>query len=139
MELDYRTYFEHWRNWETFEDRFDGVNGVYAFRLKRAFGRLRGSSDILYIGKAEQDPARNKRPGIWHRLNNYRQPNSGSSARLRQVEACFGGRSKIEYAYRECENPAEAERALLDDYYARHMEMPPLNRASGKRSQGNAS
>lgn len=104
MELDYRTYFKNWRNWEEFEPQIDGINGVYAFRLKRSFARLRDTSNVLYIGMVNQNPDRNKRPGIWHRLMNYRQKNSGASERLKNVEKHFGGKSQIEYAYSQCEN-----------------------------------
>ena len=58
---DYRTYFKKWNDWEIFEERIDGINGVYAVRVKSEFGRIIGSSSILYIGKAAQNPGRNKR------------------------------------------------------------------------------
>jgi hypothetical protein len=129
MEVDYRKFFENWRNWDEFELRKDGINGVYAFRLKFSFARLRGFSHVLYIGMVNQNPDRNKRPGIWHRLVNYRQMNSGASKRLKDVEEHFGGRTEIEYAYCQCTNPREVEQALLEDYYLQHLELPPLNRA----------
>ncbi len=129
MEIDYRVYFKNWQNWEAFEPRVDGINGVYAFRLKKSFERLRGSSSVLYIGKTDHDSNRNKRPGIWHRLMNYRQKNTGASQRLKDIEANFGGKSEIEYAYCECANPSGVERELLLSYYHQHLELPPLNRA----------
>jgi len=125
---DYRTYFNNWKDWELFENRIDGINGVYAFRLKSEFGRIIGSSSLLYIGKSEQNPERNKRPGIWHRLSNYRQYNTGASKRLKDIENKFGGKSAIEYSYVRCEHPRDIERELLDNYYSIHMEFPPLNR-----------
>jgi len=126
--LDYQKYFTRWKNWETFEDPFDGRNGVYAFRLKSPFGRLRGVSSVLYIGKCDQNPETNRRPGLWHRLQNYRQNNPGSSKRLKEIEREFAGRSNLEYSYVICENPSEIEKALLQDYYMRHSELPPMNR-----------
>ncbi len=127
--IDYRTYFKDWKNWETFENRFDGINGVYSFRLIQDFERLKGTSNVLYIGMANQNPVTNKRPGIWHRLKNYRQNNRGASRRLKEVIAHLGGLSRIEYAYCQCENPREVEKMLLENYYLQHLEIPPLNRA----------
>jgi hypothetical protein len=126
--IDYRTYFEYWRNWNTFENPFDGVNGVYAFRLKQVFERLKGTSNVLLIGMADQNPDR-KRSGLYHRLRNYRQNNSGASKRLKEIAAYFGGLSQIEYAYCQCKSPRVVERALLNNYCFWHLELPPLNRA----------
>jgi hypothetical protein len=131
MKYDYQTYFTDWKDWDHWdacEPRFDGVNGVYAFRLKSSFGRLRGTSQVLYVGMCDQNPEANRRPGIWHRLRNYRQNNDGSSKRLKEVEAAFGGRSHIQYAYHRCGDPRTVERAFLADYHTKHLELPPLNR-----------
>ena len=125
---NYQTFFTDWKNWEAFEPRVDGINGVYAFRLKKSFGRLKGESAVLYIGMCNQNPQVNKRPGIWHRLQNYRQNNMGASKRLKEIESAFGGRPNVEYSYEVCENPREVEKALLHDYYSKHLEFPPLNR-----------
>lgn len=129
MEYDYRSFFAEWRDWELFEDRFDAVNGVYAFRLKSEFPRLRGASQVLYIGMCDQNAERNRRPGLWHRLRNYRQVNKGASSRLKDIEAAFGGKSEVEYSYVPCDLPREVEKALLADYYGKHLEFPPLNRS----------
>ncbi|MCX5804291.1 MAG: hypothetical protein NTU69_12320 [Proteobacteria bacterium] len=127
--MDYQNYFEEWKNWEKFEEEFNGINGVYAFRLKSSFGRLRGASSVLYIGKCDQNPETNRHSGLWHRLKNYRQNNAGGSKRLKEIENEFGGRSNVEYSYVVCGNPREIEKALLEDYYMKHSELPPLNRA----------
>ena len=129
MNYDYREYFTYWKEWDTWEPRFDGINGVYAFRLKKSFGRLRGTSDILYIGMCNQNAEVNRRPGLWHRLNNYRQNLGGGSKRLKDVERLFGGKSCIQYSYVPCDSPREVERALLANYYEKHLEIPPLNRS----------
>lgn len=128
MGYNYQTYFTEWKDWEKFEPRFDRINGIYAFRLKHKFGRLKGESAVLYIGKCEHNPERNKRPGIWHRLQNYRQNNEGASKRLKEIERAYGGRSNIEYSYVKCRDPRLVEQELLADYYSKHLEFPPLNR-----------
>lgn len=126
--FDYRTFFKEWKDWAKFEKRVDGINGVYAFKLKNDFGRLIGRSSVLYIGKTDQNPEKNKRPGIWHRLMNYRQKNDGASRRLKNIEKRFGGKESIQYSYVICANPREMEKKLLENYYLLHMEFPPLNR-----------
>lgn len=127
-QISYDTFFAEWKCWKEFEPRFDGLNGVYAFRLKKAFSRLKGKSQIVYIGKCEQNPDR-KNPGLWYRLNNYRQDLDGGSERLKRLIRHKGGEDKIEYAYVVCDNPRGTEKALLEDYFKRHLELPPLNRA----------
>jgi hypothetical protein len=130
MTIDYRIFFKGWKDWEEFEPRIDDINGIYAFRLKTPFARLVGKSDILYIGKVEQNSKINKRPGIWHRLKNYRQHNLGASKRLKDIELYFGGKSSIEYSYVLCTDPRQTESELLKSYYEQHLEFPPLNRSS---------
>jgi hypothetical protein len=48
---NYQVFFTEWKNWSDFnkEPMFNGINGVYAFRLTKVFGRLRGESSLLYI------------------------------------------------------------------------------------------
>jgi hypothetical protein len=129
--MDYRNYFEPWMNWDTFDEKekFRGLNGVYAFRLKSNFDRLRGSSSVLYIGMCDQNRKKEDRPsGLCWRLRNYKQNNSGGSARLKDIENEFGS-SNVEYSYVVCENPREIEKELLHDYERQYLELPPLNRS----------
>jgi len=127
--MNYQCYFKNWKEWDVFEDRVDGINGVYAFRLKKKFNRLKDETHIIYIGKSDQNPDRNKRPGIWHRLRNYRQKNKGGSQRLKDIEKFVGGKNGIQYAYKICDNPRAVEKELLESYYKSHMELPPMNRS----------
>ncbi len=132
--MKYQTFFKCWKNWQGFktpeisETCNDGFNGVYAFRMKNKFGRLKGESNVLYIGKVEQNLER-KRSGILHRLMNYKQNNKGASNRLDDIADKFGEEA-IEYAYEICATPRDTEKALLDDYYNTHLEFPPLNRSA---------
>ncbi|MDY0095913.1 MAG: hypothetical protein RBT80_24725 [Candidatus Vecturithrix sp.] len=129
MEINsYEKYFNNWECWGSFEPRFDGLNGVYAFRLKAAFPRLKGVTQIVYIGMCNQNP-KGKNPGLLFRLQNYLQNLAGGSNRLKDLEAEFKGRAGIEYAYVVCDYPRVVEKALLEDYYKQHLELPPLDRA----------
>lgn len=114
MALSYISYFTKWKNWKELEPKFDGLNGVYAFRLKKLFPRIKGESQVVYIGMCNQNPKRNKRPGLWYRLKNYKQNLLGGPRRLRLLSEYIGGDEMIEYAYEVCENPRETEKALLD-------------------------
>ena len=129
MRYYYQRYFLKWKNWEKFEPQFEAINGVYAFRLKSEFRRLKGASRVLYIGMCNQNAKVNRRPGLWYRLQNYRQTNDGASTRLKDIEAAFGGKSHLEYSYIPCGSPREVEKELLANYYERHLELPPLNRS----------
>jgi hypothetical protein len=131
MKHDYQAFFAEWKDWSKFDEcepRFNEVNGVYAFRMKTPFGRLHGSSQVLYIGMCDQNGKVNRRPGLWHRLRNYKQRNNGASERLTDLVKKVGD-TQVEYSYVPCASPREIEKGLLTDYYKRHLELPPLNRS----------
>ncbi len=117
--------FEVWQEWNGFPDNFvvgdRGAKGVYAFRLKIPFNRLVVESQILYIGKSENEA------GIFYRVRNYMQKNQGAVQRLRDIKDIFGEEA-IQYSYVICENPATTETELLHAYYKAHLELPPMNR-----------
>jgi hypothetical protein len=54
-------------------------SGVYVFCLEDEFPRLKGETDVLYIGQAGN---RNGRP-IWRRLNEYRGQADAHDRRMR--------------------------------------------------------
>ncbi len=131
MKHDYQAFFAEWKDWSRFDEcepRFIEPTGVYAFRLKTPFGRLHGSSQVLYIGMCDQNLELNQRPGLWHRLRNYKQRNNGASERLNDLVKKVGD-TQVEYSYVPCASPREIEKGLLADYYKRHLELPPLNRS----------
>ena len=128
--MNYQDYFEDWKEWSSFQDVKNYKNGVYAFRLKEPFARLKGDSNIIYIGQANHNPKKNKRHGLLHRLQNYKQNNHGGSRRLKDIIQEFGGEESIEYSYKISEKPKETEKELLDSYYEKHLELPPMNRSN---------
>jgi hypothetical protein len=92
--------------------------------------RVRGSSDVVYIGQAGGGILGGKQglgpgnggPG---RLFNSR----GSDKVVRdKIEALYPGqRFSLECSYTDQADPHDIERALLAAYFADHCELPPAN------------
>jgi len=102
--------------------------GIYEIRTDHEFGRLRGTSNIAYIGSA----ARNT-PSLKRRLLGRISNASLAEKRLRQhgysLEFRFAMASDGETAER-----MEAERLI--DYERQHWELPPGNGAFPRRYFG---
>jgi hypothetical protein len=101
--------------------------GVYAFRLHgRAFGRLKGESDLVYIGCADS---------VKRRLSGHLPARAEAlecAGRLRDVETV----GALEVAWRPLGSAEEAkdeEARLLRHYYWDHIELPPVNRGEPAR------
>lgn len=111
-------------DWADFNDltvkRAPATKGVYVLRLKggRDFGRLKGRSDIVYIGKTEA--------GIRGRLRQYLNP--GPTQITNQRVNQLMKRHDLEVAWKEDQNPNTTEHNLLLQYVKDHDELPPLNR-----------
>jgi excinuclease UvrABC nuclease subunit len=101
-------------------------SAVYFFRTENGeqFGRLKGSSDLLYIGCAST------RKGINQRMRQYLKP--GKSQWTNQRINSMIDKYKIEFSYIVTENPQALELSFLRAYIKDHDELPPLNRSSGR-------
>jgi hypothetical protein len=116
--------FSCWRRWDHGAvGESPDLPGVYAFRLVgNAFGRLKGESDLVYIGSAES---------IKRRLGDHlpaRAEAMDCAARLRDV----GRVGELEVAWRaivSAEGAVDEEARLLRRYYWDYVELPPVNRA----------
>jgi len=117
-------------SWFPFTDHGVGKapkqSGVYALRKARGalFGRLRGESDILYIGSTEA------RGGLKQRLRQYLHPGPTQWTNLRIYQ--LAKKHEIEVGWYSCNEPGNVEHQLLQQYLQEHDELPPLNHA-GKR------
>jgi excinuclease UvrABC nuclease subunit len=119
--------FSHWKNFTANEVHIMPTkSGVYLYRKKDGlkFGRLKGSSDILYIGKT-----RGKR-GLRQRLYQYLNPGPTQWTNLR-INSHMK-ENEIEFSYIVTENPDSLELELQRQYYNEHEELPPFNRSSGR-------
>ncbi len=91
--------------------------GIYVMRINESFGRLRGSSDILYIGKTTSS--------IRQRLAGYLNPGSTQRTNIRINNMLE--RYPIEIAWFLTDNPSQLETTLLEQYFEEHDEQPPFN------------
>lgn len=101
-----------------------GQLGVYVLRRAygKRFGRLRGKSDILYIGSTEAEK------GLRQRLRQYLHPGptQWTNKRINELLKKY----KTEVAWCTCEEPDNSEHDLLVQYMTEHDELPPLNHAT---------
>jgi len=106
--------------------------GTYILRMAqgKCFGRLKGESDILYIGSTEEG-----KRGLRGRLQQYLRPGPTQLTNKRIDE--MAKKYDMEIAWCLCREGREAsnlEFKLLHQYLDDHDELPPLNHA-GKRLQ----
>lgn len=99
--------------------------GVYVIRKANGqlFDRIRGKSDILYIGSTEG------KGGLKKRLQGYFQHSAkGTNLRVQEIAAKY----KMEIAWCVCDKPYNFETNLNQQYQKDHDQLPPLNR-QGRR------
>ncbi len=91
------------------------------FRLAgRNFGRLKGQSDILYIGCAKNQNLQQRAKQHLH----PREDEKDIGYLIKRVEDEIG---PVEFAWKENADPTAGERELLARYRKDHIELPPLN------------
>jgi hypothetical protein len=122
--------------WVSFSRRgIEGAHnkaGAYVIRTcaGKLFGRLNGSSDIVYIGRASQLRRRLKQ----HLNPRYDERDIASI--LKRIQSDFG---PLDVSWKESGDTAKAkleETKLLEKYLSDHIELPPLNRQeTGWRSR----
>lgn len=98
--------------------------GVYSMRFPRAESRLRGESDIAYIGKGTN------RNGLQGRIREYFHPEWRQSTNLAMKARLLQGVA-LELAYVDTKGVEEAvdlESELLLAFEAEHAERPPFNK-----------
>ena len=91
--------------------------GVYIFRLSTSFGRMQGSSDIVYVGLAKKN--------LRKRLELHRRTAIGLFAKV------YGEGGTLQVAWKSCREQSEAmvlECRFLLKHRRDHIELPPLNR-----------
>jgi|WetSurMetagenome_2_1015567.scaffolds.fasta_scaffold97855_2 hypothetical protein len=107
--------------------------GVYILRLAegKLFGRLRGASDILYVGSSTCQG------GLRQRLSHYFHPGPSQWTNLRINK--YLSKYKMEVAWFPTSNPLNLEHKLLTQYESDHDEQPPFNHADTRRFLTNPS
>ena len=99
--------------------------GVYVFRIVdgRCFGRLKGESDIAYIGATVRGAGTLRK-----RLLHHQSAFADKSYQLARIQSHF---VSLEVAWKECLDHQRAlieECTLLSHYQDEHIELPPANR-----------
>jgi len=97
-------------------------SGIYIFRMaqSKCFSRLKGETDILYIGSAEG------KHGLRGRLQQYlRSRPKQTNKRIHAMTKKYD----MEIAWCLCGEAGNLELQLLRRYFDDHDELPPLNHA----------
>lgn len=104
-------------------DELPKSKGLYAFVLDTDFCRMKGKSDILYIGKTS-----NKK-GIRQRIRWYLKPTKEQETNIRIKKFIDSRNGKVKLFFKVCNNERIEEKKLLYEYLKQHDELPPLNRS----------
>jgi len=110
-------------------------HGVYIFRAPYLLGRAKGSSDIIYIGRAgEKRNGKLTKQGIQERCFEAPRPELQTFIR-RKIEELYPNKEFIfEYLITDQnENPEDIEQNLLRVYLQTFYELPPANRNLKKK------
>ena len=102
--------------------------GVYRIVTSEPFGRLRGQSNIIYIGCSSAGEQ-----GLWLEIGNLLNPHRQHFYTLKTIRE---SELQLEYEYINtlAEEASEIEYHLLERYEREHLEMPPANRAKPKHT-----
>lgn len=122
-----------WKRWnENVAGDAPPAPGIYVFRLAdgKTIQRLKGNSDILYIGSSKK--LRERFKGHLKVIDVERN----IAYRLQRVRQEIGGLQVAWELYDRVDKATVAERLFLTKYEKDHIEFPPLNRSEpGKRSR----
>ena len=94
---------------------------VYIWRTQNPIPRLNGENSIIYIGKTKNS--------MFERHHQYAKLES-SGNNWHRHEHIIKKYGAITFECAKCESPKETEKALLNEYFKEHLELPPINRTS---------
>lgn len=114
-------FIEQFRDLYRHPDAIAAVGVVYVWATERPIPRLRGESNIIYIGKTDQSLSQR------HSQYATSEGTGDNWARYDHIIRKFGA---IRVFYSVQPNPTDAERMLLRKYFDDHLDIPPLNRRS---------
>ena len=96
--------------------------GVYVMKVNQSFGRYKGNSDILYIGRTTC-----VKSGLRGRIRQYFHPGVTQITNIR-INKLLVSKVEIYISFIVYELPKELEKKLLEQYYIDHIDLPPQNR-----------
>lgn len=119
--------FSEWKNFNKDNiEKAPSKQGVYILRKNggQSFGRLKGKSDLLYIGSTEANN------GLKQRLKQYLNPGPTQWTNLRINKLLK--KYNVEVSWCLSNEPRNLEHQLLNRYLNEHDELPPFNHAGRK-------
>lgn len=114
-------FIEQFRSAFTLPDAIQAVKVVYVWTTRNPIVRLRGASNVIYIGKTDQSLSQR------HARHAKLEGSFLNWERYHHIIRNFG---PITIQYASCSNPQVLEKTFLDLYFKEHLEIPPLNRKS---------
>lgn len=99
------------------------VPGVYRIIAKEPFGRLKGQSNVAYLGCSSKGVQ-----GLWLEIGNLLNPQRQHYYTLYRILES-GLQLEYEYVTTPSNEAEDIEYHLLDQYESEHLELPPANRA----------
>lgn len=130
--------FSTWHPWSSaIIQNAPATPGVYVFRFSggQPIRRLKGESNIVYIGSTKKGKARSG--SVQRRLKQHLRTREGKIDIGYRIERVLKEIGRLEVAWRSFDTDADAqwhEAELLERYETDHIELPPLNRQeSGKK------
>ena len=115
--------FDIWRRWDSCINFIPDKTGVYVFRLNGEFCRLKGKTDILYIGSSKST--------LKKRLRFYNKPGPSqpTSQRLHKLLNMKEYKDvEIGWCIYKEDEVRNIENILLEQFNKEHHELPPWNR-----------
>ncbi|GEM_PF-6224127 len=109
-------------NWRVFDEecpkQAPTTSGIYLMRLRKNAGRLKGSSDVYYIGQSKN--LRGRLKAHWKGTNyKYATPIVNKLYQANKVE--------VAWIETDLKSAKRAEVNCLAEYFADHLELPPGN------------
>jgi len=97
--------------------------GIYVFRLQKKFGRPRGETEILYIGRTQRD----LRETIRHYVNPG--PSQKTNKRIHDLlcKDTYKGKVEIGWCIRQKEEVKKLKRDFLDEFEKLYGRLPRWN------------
>jgi len=103
-------------------------SGVYRIVTSESFGRLRGQSNIIYIGCSSKGGQ-----GLWLEIRNLLNPQRQHFYTLEPIRKS-GLQLEYQYVTTPTDEAEDIEYHLLDLYEKEHLELPPANRAKPRHN-----
>lgn len=112
---------------ENIEENISNDSGVYIIKEENSVGRVKGKSDIIYIGQGKLKDRLYGILGYFYGKSNEKiWPHTAKKEIFRLLSE---EKKNLFVSYCITKNPKKLEKELLHKYEKYHIELPPLNKA----------